>query len=133
MLQCNAASHLNMRVVYILLSLFIFYNFPLYIVNNATSQYWLSIPKEKVHENMKLLSSCIAELIEGEPILITDERFEKSVSNKQQYYHQRQTALRVPCLALRYSYHFIAGLFSCRFSCLNFSECLVLPFYCVIN
>ena len=82
---------------------------------------------------MKLLSSCVAELSEGEPIFITDEHFEKSVSNSQKYYHRRQTALEVPSLALRYSYHFIAGLFSCRFLCLNLSECSVLPFYCVIN
>ena len=82
---------------------------------------------------MKLLSSCVAELSEGEPIIITDEHFEKSVSNNQHYYHLRQIALEVPCLVLRYSYHFIAGLFSCKFLCLNLSECSVLPFYCVIN
>ena len=70
-----------MRIVFIFLSLFIFYNFPVKIVNNATSQYWPSLPKKKVHKNMKLLSFCVAELSEGEPILITDEHFEKSVSN----------------------------------------------------
>ena len=93
MLHCNAAFRLNMRIVFILLSLFIFYNFLLLIANNATNQYWSSIPKEKVHKNMKLLSSCIAELSEGEPIPITDEHFEKSLSNNQQYYHMRQIAL----------------------------------------
>ena len=133
MLHCNLAFCLNMKIVFTLLSLFIFYNFSLQIANNATSQYWLSIPKEKVHKSMKLSSSCVAELSEGEPILITDEHFEKSVSNNQQYYHLRQIALEVPCLAQRYSYHFIAGLFSCRFLCVNLSECSVLPFYCVIN
>ena len=64
--------------------------------------------REKIHKKMKLLPSCVAEPSEGEPILITDEHFEKSVSNNQQYYHLRQIALEVPCLALRYSYHLIA-------------------------
>ena len=105
MLHCNVAFRLNMRKVFILLSLFIFYNFPLWIANKATSQYWSSVPKEKVHKNIKLLSSYVAELSEGEPILITDEHFEKSVSNDQQYYHLRQIALEVPCLALRYLYY----------------------------
>ena len=82
---------------------------------------------------MKLLSPCVAELSEEEPIFITDEHFEKSVSNNQKYYHLRQIALEVSSSALRHSYHFIAGLFSCRFFCLNLSECSVLPFYCVIN
>ena len=74
-----------------------------------------SLYREKIHINMKLLPSCVAEPSEGEKVLITDEHFEKSVSNNQQYYHLRQIALEVPCFALRYSYYFIAWLFSCRF------------------
>ena len=68
---------------------------------HAESQYWSSVPKDKVHQDLRMLSSCAAALEEGVPMQITKEHFEPTVPLNQQYYLLEEIALEVPRIALQ--------------------------------
>lgn len=127
MLHYNAAFPLNMRIVFILLSLFICYNFSLQIANNATSQYWQPVPRKDPYkyETFAILRCRTQWRRESTYYRWT---FWKICIKQSTVLPSETNCIKVPCLALMYLYHFIAGLFSCRFLCLNLSECSVLPY-----
>ena len=68
---------------------------------HAESQYLPSVAKDKVHQDLRMLSSCIAALEECVPMQITEEHFEPLVPLNQQYYFLKKIALEIPCIALR--------------------------------
>ena len=68
---------------------------------HAGSQYWPSVPKDKVHQDLRMLPSCVAVLEECVPMQITEGHFEPTVPLNRQYYLLKKIALEVPCIALR--------------------------------
>ena len=65
------------------------------------SQYWPSVAKDHVTQDLRLLSSVVANLEEGAPILISEDHFVATVPRSRQCYLLKQIALEVPCIALR--------------------------------
>ena len=67
---------------------------------HAESQYWPSVLKDKLHQDLRMLSFCVAAQEECVPMQITEEHFEPTVPlNRQHYYLLKKIALEVPCIA----------------------------------
>ena len=67
---------------------------------HAESPYWPFVPEDGVHQDLRMLFSCVAALEECVPMQITEEHFEPTVPLKQQYYLLKKIALEIPCIVL---------------------------------
>ena len=67
---------------------------------HAESQYWPSVPKDEAHQDLRMLSLCVAALEECVSMQITEEHFEPTVPLNRQYYLLKKIAMEVPCIAL---------------------------------